>query len=354
MLVDQPEDLQPEDLTPASPTNRRKYLPWLNLAFTVLLIGVGVWYLATKVSLVEIGRALALANFGYIALGLLVMLVTVLLKAWRWRWLLAAADEPPPFLPLFWATMLGQYVNLIVPFLRLGEIARLYALNHQTGYGKARALGTLVVEKTLELITFALTVAVVLPFVILPDFVNAPGFLTGAVPLAALVTLYILAYQTERVIQLLNGIADRLPLRIGKRLLQLSAAGLAGLSALRSRRLTLALLAASLVIGVLAVALPYVLFPAFGLQFGLLEGALMHIVVSIVSAPPSTPAKIGVFNGAVALLLLHLGVSDEALIVSYGIVFHLVVMVPQILLGSIAASRTQWRWGQTAVAQESS
>ena len=348
MLVDQPEDLTP---TPAA--GRHKLLPWINLVLTILLIGIGVWYLATKVSLVEIGRALAVANFGYIGLGLLVMMATVLLKAWRWQWLLAATDRSPPFIPLFWATMLGQYVNLIVPFLRLGEIARIYALNRQTGYSKARALGTLVVEKTLELITFALTVAVVLPFVILPDFVSAPGILIGIVPLAALVALYILAYQTGQVIRLLRHVADRLPLRIGKRLLQLSAAGLQGLAALRSQRLTLALLTSSVVIGLLAAVLPYVLFPAFGLPFGLLQGALMHIVVSIASAPPSTPAKIGVFNGAVALLLLHLGIGDEAILISYGIVFHLVVMVPQILLGSIAASRTQWRWRQMTATQTS-
>jgi hypothetical protein len=70
-------------------------------------------------------------------------------------------------------------------------------------------------------------------------------------------------------------------------------------------------------------------------------------VVTIATTPPSTPGKIGVFNGAVAIVLLGYGIADEAVAISYSIVFYLVVIIPQIILGSIAASRTNWRWKQT-------
>jgi hypothetical protein len=43
-------------------------------------------------------------------------------------------------------------------------------------------------------------------------------------------------------------------------------------------------------------------------------------------------------------MLFRLGLVSEAVIVSYTIVFHLVVMLPQIVLGSAAISRTNWRW----------
>jgi hypothetical protein len=46
---------------------------------------------------------------------------------------------------------------------------------------------------------------------------------------------------------------------------------------------------------------------AFDLPFGLIEAAVIHAVVTIVTTPPSTPGKIGVFNGAVALVLLSYG-----------------------------------------------
>ena len=71
--------------------------------------------------------------------------------------------------------MLGQYVNLIVPFFRLGEVARIYALNRQASVPMAQSLGTLVVEKVLDLFILILTIAAILPFVVLPEFVGQPG-----------------------------------------------------------------------------------------------------------------------------------------------------------------------------------
>lgn len=85
------------------------------------------------------------------------------------------------------------------------------------------------------------------------------------------------------------------------------------------------------------------MFDAFNLPFGIVEAAVVHIVVTIATTPPSTPGKIGVFNGAVALILISFGMTNEAVVISYSIVFLLVVIVPQIVLGSIAAAKTDWR-----------
>jgi hypothetical protein len=81
----------------------------------------------------------------------------------------------------------------------------------------------------------------------------------------------------------------------------------------------------------------------------LLDAALIHIAVTIAITPPSTPAKIGVFNGAAALMLWQFGLSDETAIAGYAILLYLVVVAPQIILGLVAASRSKWRWQTTSV-----
>lgn len=322
----------------------RRYLPWLNLGLTVALVVAGLWYLSSRVSLAAVGAGLLEASMGYVALAVAIMVLTIVLKAWRWQLMFASQRPPVRFGASFWATSLGQYVNLVIPFLRLGEVARLYALNQESGTSGGRALGTLVVEKTLELIFFGLTILFILPFVILPDYVEQPGALVLILPLALLAALYLLAYQTDRVIRLWRAVISPLPQRLQAWLLKLAVAGLEGLATLRDRRLSLWLLLLSLIIAVLAVALPYVLFPALNLPLTLLDAALIHVVVSIAIAPPSTPAKIGVFNGAAALMLWQFGLTDEAAIASYAILLYLVVVVPQIILGIVAASRSKWRW----------
>jgi uncharacterized membrane protein YbhN (UPF0104 family) len=163
-------------------------------------------------------------------------------------------------------------------------------------------------------------------------------------PLLLLAVLYLLAFQTEWVIRFWRKLIAPLPERPRALLMRLAFTGLEGLAALRDRRLTLAMLLLSLIIAFLSVALPWALFPALGLPLGLLDAALIHIVVTVAITPPSTPAKIGVFNGAAALTLWQLGQTDETLIAGYAILLYLVVVGPQIILGLIAASRTRWRW----------
>lgn len=324
-----------------------RFLPWLNLVLTVALLIAGVWYVTARVSLAAIAQALAHANVGYVVLALAIMLLTLLLKAWRWYALLQKPEQPHPlaFAPPFWAMMLGQYVNLIVPFLRLGELARIYSLNRETGIGPVQVVSTLVVEKTLDLIFFGLTIFAVLPFVVFPDAIDISGSLLVVLPVVVLLLLYFLAFRTASVIRLLRRLAAPLPDRLERLILRLAVAGLEGLASLRSPRTGLLLLALSLMIAALGVLLPYALFRAFDLPAGLLDAALVHIVVSVVVAPPSTPVKIGVFNGAAAFILWQLGFRDEAIIAGYSILFYLIVVIPQIGLGMIAAARSKWRWG---------
>ncbi len=334
------------------PSRSRRYLPWLNLALLVLLLVVGIWYLGRKVSLSAVLDALQLARPLPILLGLAIMIFTLVVKTWRWGLMFASDEDRPSFAALFWSLTLGQYVNLIIPFLRLGEIARIYALQRQTAVPMAQSLGTLVLEKVLDLFMLVLTIALLLPFVILPAFVSQPGPLLWLVPIVALLGLYILAFQTAWITSLLMGLAAHLPGRWGKRILQWVVYGLEGLSALRSPTTSLWLVASSALIALLSVLLPYVLFYAFDLPLFLVQAALLHVAVTIVTTPPSTPGKIGVFNGVVALALYSFGLTDDAVIISYSIVFHLVVVLPQIVLGSIAAVRTDWHWGDSMPAPE--
>ena len=317
---------------------------WLNVVLTAVLIGIGFWYLSAKVSLVDITAALLQAKMGFILLSLISMVITIAVKALRWRYLFPTNHKPIPYRPLLWAILLGQYVNTVVPFLRLGEIARIYALNHQTKIGKTRTLGTLIVEKTMDMIMLVLTMAILLPFVVLPDFINNPGLILTIIATSALAGLYLLAFQTNFVIRISQKTAQRLPSKLSQRIMHLVTSGLEGLAALRNQRLSLIVIGLSMLIAIFSISTPYLLFPAFNIQLGLKEAALLNIAVSVASSPPSTPGKIGIFDGVVVFMLVSFGLENDSTILSYTIIYHLVVIAPQIILGGIAAARTNWKW----------
>lgn len=334
-----------------SSTNNSRWWSWASILLSILLLIGGGWYVLAKISLTELLQAFANVRYGYLGLSILSIMLTFFVKTWRWQFLLGTQTTKPSYAALFWAMMLGFYVNSVLPFLRLGEIARAYALNYQTGISKIQSLSTLIVEKVLEAVFLGLTVVVLIPFLVLSvtEQSSNPGLLLGIVAFVVLIGMYAIAYQSNWVLRQIKRIAAWLPSTIGQRLLKLSVSGLNGLGALREQRLSLAILGTSLLVAIISVLTPYFLLPAFGIQLGLAEAAAIHVVVSLALVPPSTPVKIGVFDGVVAFMLVQFGVKNEALVAAYTIVFHLVVVLPQIVCGSMAAARTQWRWRETAV-----
>jgi uncharacterized protein (TIRG00374 family) len=234
---------------------------------------------------------------------------------------------------------LGQFVNTTVPFLRLGEIARVYDLGKQARSNRSRALGTLVVEKVLDIIMLLLTLIFLLPFLMIPAFVSDSGLVLGTAALLALAALFFLAYKTSLAIRLARVALRPLPEALETRLLPIVVSGLEGLAALRSPRASLYLLLSSVIVAILSVLTPWVLFWAMGIPLGILAAAAIHVVLTIGSLPPSTPAKVGIFEFLVAFMLRFFGVENDSIILAYAILFHLVVVLPQLLLGVIALAR---------------
>lgn len=323
---------------PHSLTNMRQ-IPWLRLVLSLALSGLGLWFVTRDASLTEMWAAFRRADVGYVLLGLAVIAVTMVAKAWRWRLLYRPRREAPPFSHLFWALSLGQLVNTAVPFFRLGEVARVYDLSQQTQSSKAQGLGTLVVEKVLDLMMLALTLFLLVPFLVIPQFVTDSGIALAAAALIAFAGLYLMAYRSDLVLRLSLPLVRRLPGGLDDRVEPMVTSGLRGLAALRSRRATLALLLASLLIAGLSVLTPLVLFPALDLSLGLASAAAIHVAVTVGTVPPSTPAKVGVFEFLVAFMLRFFGVENASIILAYTLLFHLVVVLPQILFGGIAAAR---------------
>lgn len=338
----------PEREPTASPSHWRRLWPWLNGGLTAVLFIGGIWYLSRTVDFADIRHALLAADGRFILLALCIFILNGSVKAWRWRVLLAPDEEERvPYAAVFWAIWLGQFVNTLLPFLRLGEIGRAYAINQQIGYSKIQAVSTILIEKSLELVFLGLTVLLLIPFAILPPNAERLGVFLAITAALFLVGMGIITTQTESVISLMQRILAPFPTAAEQWFQRHLLSGLNGLVALRCGRSLWSVSFLSILVTSLDIALPYTLFFAFTLPLNFGVAVLINVAIALVTTPPTAPGELGIFEAAVFFVLVQVGQAEAlgtASIFIYALVFHLCTLVPKIVLGSLAAVQTKWSW----------
>jgi uncharacterized protein (TIRG00374 family) len=130
------------------PARRKR---WTTLALG-LLLSVALPVLAFQGVNVSASWELAVHCDGaLLALGGLFFLVTLWVRSWRWKYLLAAQQDVG-LRSCLSATCVGFLANNILPF-RLGDLVRVGALKQLEGACGARVLGTVLVERVLDILT---------------------------------------------------------------------------------------------------------------------------------------------------------------------------------------------------------
>lgn len=127
-------------------TNRRQ--PWG--AFLSLIAGIVILYLVfRKIDLSEFTSALAQTRWGWIGAALLCGLLSHWFRGLRWSLLAEPLGHRPSALQAFYAVMSGYLANLALP--RLGELTRCLLLARKTPLGLSALIGTVVVERLMDL-----------------------------------------------------------------------------------------------------------------------------------------------------------------------------------------------------------
>ena len=128
------------------------------MALTVLFL----WLFLRNANLREVGAILRAASLRWVLLGFVVNYVALILRTIRWRTILDPVD-PPPFSATFFANAVGYMFSIILP-IRASDVARPALLVRRTSHRFSAALGTMLIERMLDL-TSILTLFVVFAFI---------------------------------------------------------------------------------------------------------------------------------------------------------------------------------------------
>jgi uncharacterized protein (TIRG00374 family) len=313
-------------------------MKWSVLGGIVTSIIFG-FVLSYQIDVRQLVTALQSTHNLLLLLALGAFLGTLLLRAWRWQYLLEAV-KPIRTLPLFSATAIGFMANMLLP-AHAGEVVRAYLLGQKEQISATTCFATIVVERLLDLVSLLLILAVTLVWGQLPleagpvaESVRIGGYGAAFLCVAVAVGLWLLRAQTAMMISVIRVCLRFLPDRWLARLTTFLHAFASGLEGLHKGRRLLLLLFQSLALWLLMAGSDLLVLIAFGLHLPISAALFVLVVQALGVMIPSSPGFIGTYHAAVVIGLAVFGVGRE-LALSVALVMHAVFFFPSIILGGI-------------------
>lgn len=299
-----------------------------------LVISAVTLYLAVRnVDFRDVRRVIYQADLRFACLALVSVGFTLSLKIQRWRVLLGAAGGHIDFVKVCLSFLSAQMLNAFFP-LRVGEISRISVIGAM-GLSHAFVLGTIAVEKVLDLIAFASFLLALLLLVPLPEWMGGSGYGFMALTLLIALMVYIIAFHRGRVVSALDRVIERFPDRVRGFAAEHLRAGFSSLDVLRSRTEFLKLALGTAFIWSVAALTNYLVLLSLGIPVPLEASLLILIALQAGITVPALPGRIGIFEYICVLALGVFGV-ERTIALSYGILLHVIVFLPVIILGLIS------------------
>jgi glycosyltransferase 2 family protein len=280
-----------------------------------------------------------------------VSLLTIYIRAQRWRVLLRPVGETPLY-PALSATAIGFGASAVLPF-RIGELVRPALLARSTGIAMSAALSSVVLERLFDMllvISCFLAVSIVYPEV--PDWLRRGAYVLAPLVVVGFGVLVAMQRNRPAAERLVEGILGLLPGRLAAKLRPVATSFLAGLEALADLRTVALVLGYSIYLwGV--ITLTFLLsFLALDIDIPLVAGSLTTVVVVAAAVfLPQAPGFVGTWQAGCVVALSLFKVSQEAA-VGYSLLTWIVQMAVNISAAGFFLAREQTSIGQLVRAAE--
>ena len=296
-------------------------------------------FLVLALQQVEWARTIATlrdVDWGWVCLGIGAAVATIVTFAFRWRLLLSRTTDIS-VQNTFSYIMIGYLTNIIFP-LRVGEVARAVLLGKRHGIRASVIFGSVVLERTLDVLTILMVAAGVSFLMDIPPAVRAGMILFAAAGLAALLTLLFLARSGSCVLSRIAGFSGFASSVLAERLAVFVGRFAEGLSTLRNGRELWSALCLSAVAWGIAGTGTICYIAAFHLRAPWYAGFFLLAVTNLGSAIPSSPGFIGVYH-YLAVMALSVWIPDRSEALAYAIGTHGISMITHVSIGCLCLAR---------------
>lgn len=271
-----------------------------------MLAGVLLYYSLRGIDWREVWHVLSRAEWGFVALSVVISTASLFLRAFRWR-ILLESQSPVSMGISFWATAAGYFGNQFLP-ARAGEIVRTMMVSSAAGLGRMFVLTTALTERLADAITL-----VIISSVVLLTLSVKPGWIAHAArPFAfigfggALAILLI-----PKLEKLWDAIILKLPLptALQQKLMKVLEQIHIGLRTFHDPKRLVGFFGVTMVIWFCDALSTLVGMHALGMSTSIPVALLLITGLGLGSALPSTPGYVGIYQFVAVNVLVPFGFS---------------------------------------------
>ena len=305
----------------------------LRIGVGLTLSGAFLYLAARDVDFAEAWQTILEARAAWVALALISVAANTLGKAIRWKALLGPTGKALPLGRLLAALLAGQMLNNLSP-VRVGDLSRVVQVGGM-GPGRSHTLGTVAIEKLLDLLAYALLLLTILFLIPIPTWVSSSAYTLAATAVFFALLVAAITRWREKVTHLLERATHWLPPSVQAQAANALRSGMGSLQVLRHRPTMLRVIFWSILIWGTAVLTNHLALQALRISLPVTAPLLLLLALQAGISIPAVPGRIGIFEYLCVLSLGFFGVG-RAQAFGYGILLHAIVSLPTNLIGLLA------------------
>lgn len=302
---------------------------WLKLSVGLAITVAFLWLLLRGLETQALANTFKSLSIPFLLLALIFLAADYTVRIVRWWWMLRVLDPSLSLGACVWPFLTSIAVNNVMPF-RAGDVLRVFGFRRQLRAPAARVLGTLVIERLLDLAMllgiFFLGLLGLQPGVFPESFVVAMTWLAGF-SISGVLVLVLLMPWLDRIVQRIAAHSFFHRRNASENILKFGDRFISALGLLRLPSHLFVLLGFSVLIWTLEGALFVTVAVAvnatsspLGPWFSLSTGTLATLI-------PSSPGYVGTFDYFTARGLAAFGAAPEVSVV-FALTVHAVLWAP--------------------------
>lgn len=304
-----------------------------------VIISAGFIYLSFRhVDLSRVVNCLNNIDYRYILFAGIINIITIGLRSLLWGTIISPINKTSQTISaaqkeLFPILCVGQMTTILFP-MRIGEIMRPYLLSLKGKIRLSPAIATIFIERTFDLLSICVVIAIVLLFANLPSQVMAVawGFVTVTCLLISFIVFYY--HKGDTLLSLINQLLNRLSSEYSKKVNNILVRFKEGLSIIKSPKYLIYILAISILMWGCSIVSIYFMLLSVNIKVQFFAALVVYTITMIGISLPTAPGFVGniQYSSILALSIYHIP-KEEA--IAFSFIFQILGVGITIILGLI-------------------